>query len=42
MNLNTEIEFPTRHARDAYDVLLHFVFTPIVVKSALQKLLGAW
>lgn len=42
MNLNTEIKFLT--ARDAYDVLfhsLHFVFTPIAVKSASQRWLGA-
>ena len=42
MNLNTEIEFLTRHARDAYDVLLHFIFTPIAAKSASQRWLGAW
>ena len=42
MNLNTEIELLTRCARDAYDVLLHFVFTPIVAKSVSQRWLGAW
>jgi len=40
MNLNTEIEFLT--ARDAYNVLFHFIFTSIVAKSALQRWLGAW
>jgi hypothetical protein len=40
MNLNTEIKFLT--TRDAYDVLLHFIFTPIAPKSALQRWLGAW
>ena len=40
MNLNTEIKFLT--ARDAYDVLLHFIFTPIAAKSASQRRLSAW
>jgi hypothetical protein len=30
-----KIEFLTRHTRDAYDVFLHFIFTPIAAKSAL-------
>ena len=40
MNLNTEIKFLT--ARDAYDVLLQFIFTPTVVKSVSQRWLSAW
>jgi hypothetical protein len=42
INLNTEIEFFTRHARDAYDVLLNFIFTPITVISGTQRQLGGW
>jgi hypothetical protein len=42
LNLSREIEFLTRCARDAYDVLLHFVFTPIAAKSASQRWLGGW
>jgi hypothetical protein len=41
INLNTKIEFLTRHARDAYDVLLYFVFTPIMAVSGAQRLLSA-
>jgi len=41
INLNTKIEFLTRHARDAYDVLLYFIFTPITAVSGSQRSLGA-
>jgi hypothetical protein len=42
MNLNAEIEFLTRHTRDADDVLLYFVFTPFAAKTASKRWLGAW
>jgi hypothetical protein len=42
LNLNTKIEFLTRHARDAYDVLLDFIFTPITAISGSQRWLGGW
>ena len=42
INLNTKIKFLTRHARDAYDVLLYFSFTPIMAVSGSQRSLGAW